>query len=143
MRGAYTQGEAQRGNAAALQPSKAATDEAYDACAALLLRRLAAADSPPVAAALRAPAAGGLPVAAAAAAGAPEGVGGGVALLLATHNRASVAAATRQMATLGLPASHRRVHLAQVSKQFSRPQKCSELERSRSLAWADDLEVTS
>ena len=133
MRGAYTEGEAQRGNAAVLQPSKAATDEAYDTCAALLLRRLAAADSPPVAAALRAPAAKGSPVAAAAV-GAPEGGGGGVALLLATHNRASVAAATRQMATLGLPASHRRVHLAQVSKQFSRPQKCSELERSRSLA---------
>ena len=120
MRGAYTEGEAQRGNVAALQPSKAATDEAYDACAALLLRRLAAADGSPVAAVRRAPAAGGSPV------GAPEGVSGGVALLLATHNRASVAAATRHMAALGLPASHRRVHLAQVSRQFSSPQKLNQ-----------------
>ena len=143
MRGAYSEGEARRGNAAAIQPSKAATDEAYDACAALLLRRLAAADGSSLAAAAAAPGADGLPATAAGAPEAPEGSGGGVALLLATHNRASVAAATRQMATLGLPASHRRVHLAQVSKQFSRPQKCSELERSRSLAWADDLEVTS
>jgi len=145
VRGAYTEGEAQRGNVAALQPSKAivtiaivtiaivtiaivtivqpskaATDEAYDACAALLLRRLAAADGSPVAAVRRAPAAGGSPV------GAPEGVSGGVALLLATHNRASVAAATRHMAALGLPASHRRVHLAQVSRQFSSPQKLNQ-----------------
>ena len=64
----------QRGNAAALQPSKAATDAAYDACAALLLRRLAEADAPPLAdapalaAARRAPAAGGSPAEAAAAA---------------------------------------------------------------------------
>jgi hypothetical protein len=120
VRGAYTEGEAQRGNVAALQPSKVATDEAYDACAALLLRRLAAADGSPVAAVRRAPAAGGSPV------GAPEGVSGGVALLLATHNRASVAAATRHMAALGLPASHRRVHLAQVSRQFSSPQKLNQ-----------------
>ena len=61
VRGAYTEGEVQRGNAAALQPSKAATDAAYDACAALLLRRLALADAPALAAARRAPAAGGSP----------------------------------------------------------------------------------
>ena len=144
MRGAYTEGEAQRGNVAALQPSKAATDEAYDACAALLLRRLAAADGSPVAAVRRAPAAGGSPV------GAPEGVSGGVALLLATHNRASVAAATRHMAALGLPASHRRVHLAQVSRQFSSPQKlnqydvvhlltCMPVYLAQVLGMADDL----
>ena len=86
--------------------------QAYDACAALLLRRLAEAES-------RSAAAEGLPPGAGAG-GAPEaeGVGavggGGVAVLLATHNRASVAAATRRMSALGLPAAHCGVHFAQI-----------------------------
>ena len=84
--------------------------QAYDACAALLLRRLAEAES-------RSAAAEGLPPGAGGASEA-EGVGavggGGVAVLLATHNRASVAAATRRMSALGLPAAHCGVHFAQI-----------------------------
>ena len=44
VRGAYISGEAARGNSGALQPTKAATDAEYEACAALLLRSLAEAD---------------------------------------------------------------------------------------------------
>ena len=96
VRGAYTDGETRSGNGGALQPNKAATDAAYDECAALLLRGVAHAEREGEGE------------------GGSGGGGGGVAVLLATHNRPSVARATALMADLGLGASHPHVHLAQI-----------------------------
>ena len=104
VRGAYTDGETRSGNGGALQPNKAATDAAYDECAALLLRGVALGEHEGRSSEVEG---GGGD-------GDGGGGGGGVAVLLATHNRPSVARATALMSELGLGASHPHVHIAQI-----------------------------
>jgi hypothetical protein len=92
-------GERER-DASALQPSKAATDAAYDTCALKLLT--ASLDD-------------GLDD------GPGDGPGGGghargayAALLVATHNRVSVRRVTSALLRAGAPRDHPRVHFAQI-----------------------------
>ena len=84
VRGAYRSTEAAR-DASALQPSKTATDEAYDACAQMLLEA-ALADGAPAAA----------------------------SLLLATHNRASTEFIADELRSRGVRLDHPRVGFAQI-----------------------------
>ena len=100
MRGAYLVSEARRaaadgaGRAPPTHATKAETDAAYDGAVARVLGRIAAADAAAAAGRARA-------------AIAPT-------LLVATHNRASVFAATAKLAELGIARDDGRVHFAQI-----------------------------
>jgi hypothetical protein len=117
VRGAYRAGEAQR-DASVLQPSKAHTDAAYDACATLLLEAAVNGDA-------------GDGTGNGAGDGAGDGAVGGAsgcshggvssgssapsaALLVATHNRDSALGVVDGLRARGAPLSHPRVHFAQI-----------------------------
>lgn len=99
VRGAYRVAEALK-DESVLQPTKHATDVAYDRCAALLLEA-SIAEPAAVAASSESDAAASASSSAA-------------ALLLATHNRESVRKVTEKLQSSGQPLDHERVHIAQI-----------------------------
>ena len=100
VRGAYIQSEAERaaavGKPSPVLPSKAATDAAYDAAVSGILERLASTPATP-----RAP-------------GDKATATPSPAVVIATHNAASLERAVGAMERLGLARDDRRVHLAQI-----------------------------
>ena len=105
VRGAYRAGEAQR-DPSVLQPSKAHTDAAYDACATLLLEAAVSGDARD---GTGDGASGSGEVGVSSGSSAPS-----AALLVATHNRDSALGVVHGLQARGAPLSHPRVHFAQI-----------------------------